>query len=179
MIDVDLEKLENCLRVPKEKLSIRGIDSVRMRVANLKEIFPDITEQAVKTSLRNAWEQAFGLKAAAVCAPADERIGELVRFYRSDAWTYGKKMAFDLCWKKKFRWGLVCLQFQIDRGRVGSVRVESDSLDTDWPDRVEGALSGKLFLRELLEAGLSALAENDPERAEIYEDLCGLVRENL
>lgn len=179
MIDVDLEKLENCLRVPKEKLSIRGIDSVRMRVANLKEISPDITEQAVKASLRKAWEQAFGLKAAAVCAPADERIGELVRFYRSDAWTYGKKMAFDLCWKKKFRWGLVCLQFQIDRGRVGSVRAESDSLDTDWPDRVEGALSGKLFLRELLEAGLSALAENDPERAEIYEDLCGLVRENL
>ena len=59
------------------------------------------------------------------------------------------------------------------------MRAESDSLDTDWPDRVEGALSGKLFLREPLEAGLSALAGNDPERAEIYEDLCGLVRENL
>ena len=179
MIDVDPGKLENCLRVPEEKLSMRGIDSVRMRVANLKEVSPDITVQAVRASLRNAWERAFDMKAAALRMPDEGRIGKLAQFYRSDAWTYGKKMAFDLCWKKKFRWGLVCLNFQIDHGRVASVQAESDSLDTIWPDRVERVLSGKLFLCGPLEAGLSALAGNDPERAEIYEDLCGLVRENL
>lgn len=179
MIDVNLENLEKCLHVPQKKLAMRGIDSVRMRVANLKEVSPEITEAFVRASLRKAAEKVIGCSAAAGVVPADVRVDELTRFYRSDEWTYGKKMAFDVRWKKRFAWGLVRLEFQIDRGIIMSVRAETDSLDTDWPDRLERTFVGKFFLAVVMEAELEKLKLRDPARKEIYEDLRGFVREML
>lgn len=179
MINVNLTRLEQCLCVPKEKLAMRGIDSVRMRVANLRELSPRISERNIRMSLRKAWEKAFSLTAEERKAPDEEETRNLTEFYRSRDWTYGRKMSFDAEWRKKFGWGMVCLCFQIDRGRIKSVRAETDSLDTGWPELVEQALCGSFFLDAPMEERIDALTGKDPGRSKLYDDLCGLIRENL
>ena len=51
LVDVDLEKMTNILNPNRQKLEIKGIDSVRQRVINLKEIDSEITIKKISDFL--------------------------------------------------------------------------------------------------------------------------------
>ena len=51
LVDADLEKLGKYLMPSKAKLQAKGVDSVRARVANLKEFSPELTVETMKNAL--------------------------------------------------------------------------------------------------------------------------------
>ncbi len=63
MVSVDLDRLSKYLTVSKEKLQLKGIDSVRARVENLSEFVPDLTISTLKEKLLEAFEELYVLKA--------------------------------------------------------------------------------------------------------------------
>ncbi len=62
MMNVNKEMLSKYLTVSKEKLQSKGVDSVKSRVTNLVDYIPDLTLEALKKALREAFEEAYGLK---------------------------------------------------------------------------------------------------------------------
>lgn len=48
------------LTVSKEKLQSKGVNSVKSRVVNIKELVPDITVDRMKEALREAFEEVYG-----------------------------------------------------------------------------------------------------------------------
>ena len=61
MVDVDREKMGRYLNPSKAKLSSKGVDSVRSRVVNLKELAPDTTIEMLSQELAEAFGQVYGL----------------------------------------------------------------------------------------------------------------------
>lgn len=61
MVDVDREKMGRYLNPSKAKLSSKGVDSVRSRVVNLKELAPDTTIELLSQKLAEAFGQVYGL----------------------------------------------------------------------------------------------------------------------
>lgn len=52
MLDVKLDEMSKYLTVSKEKLQSKGVNSVKSRVVNIKELVPDITVDRMKEALR-------------------------------------------------------------------------------------------------------------------------------
>ena len=61
MVDVDREKMGRYLNPSKAKLSSKGVDSVRSRVVNLKELASDTTIELLSQKLAEAFGQVYGL----------------------------------------------------------------------------------------------------------------------
>lgn len=92
MVCVDLDRLSRYLTVPEEKLRLKGIDSVRARVMNLKELIPELTAGILKENIREACEEMYGLRAKRMetqeLDPA--AIAEEQRKFASPSWIYAR-----------------------------------------------------------------------------------------
>lgn len=128
MFDVNLDDLMNALAVPGSKLSAAGIQSVRSRVANLKEYLPFNTieefKEALAASLFETPDQVGG------DALEPEQIAEIesiaTRQFRSWDWVYGHSPKTDFSCTKKFPCGTVTMKYSLRHGRFTEVAFEGD-----------------------------------------------------
>ena len=124
MFDVDLETLLNALSTPGSKLSAAGVQSVRSKVANLKEYLPYSTIQEFQAALHKALggETPESL-------PADQ-IAEIEQIasskFRSWDWRYGHSPKTDFRNTHKFSCGTVTANYSIKHGVLTEVAFEGD-----------------------------------------------------
>ncbi len=147
LMNVDMALLGRYLAPSKQKLEAKGVQSVRARVGNLKELAPDISIQALIPALNEAFIAEYG---PAESKPWEEvldvaQVQELAQKYRSWDWTYGKTPRFEITLENRFPWGGVELLLSLKNGSVQEARCYSDANDPDLAGRVEAALSGSLF----------------------------------
>ena len=172
LVDADMSKMSRYLNPSKAKLQSKGVDSVRSRVVNLKELCPAITVDTLKTALTPAFAQVYGLPVQRITdAELDtQRIEALVELNRSWDWNFGHKMPFTLEREGRFPWGGVQVQLHINEGCIRQVKIYSDAMDWDWVPDVEERLMGcrleRSALRERLECSSLPAAEA------IYQMLC-------
>ena len=140
MFDVNLEDLMNALAVPGSKLSAAGIQSVRSRVANLKEYLPFNTieefKNALAASLASMTSPSFaGLASSSFAGLTGESLSEAqiaeiesiaTRQFRSWDWVYGHSPKTDFSCTKKFPCGTVTMKYSLRHGRFTEVAFEGD-----------------------------------------------------
>lgn len=93
MVCVDLGSLSRYLTVSEEKLRLKGIDSVRARVMNLKELIPGLTVGILKEKMLEAFEDKYGLRAVRA-KPQELDPGEIEKErgrFASPDWIFGKR----------------------------------------------------------------------------------------
>lgn len=143
MVDADLEKLGRYLSPSKAKLQSKGVDSVRSRVVNLKELNPEITVASLKAALIHAFAFLYRPPERLILTKEDEElIDSLTEKYRSWDWTFGRKIPFTLSAEERFPWGSIRLELAADKGIITDVRVFSDAMDDTLPLRLEKILIG-------------------------------------
>lgn len=165
LVDADMEKLGRYLSPSKAKLEAKGVQSVRSRVINLREIAPDLTISALKQALVQAFSAVYALPVQALSAAAlDATEVEALRQRNSGwEWNYGKKLPFALSVEGRFDWGGVEIGLDVESGTIKAAKVYSDAMDETLPQRLEVALVG----RKLAQADLQHLPE----------DILGLLKE--
>lgn len=92
MVCVDLDRLSRYLTVSEEKLRLKGIDSVRTRVMNLKERVPGLTVGILKEKMLEAFEDRYGLGAIRT-EPRKldpKEIAAEQEWFASPEWIFGK-----------------------------------------------------------------------------------------
>ena len=107
MMNVNKEMLSKYLTVSKEKLQSKGVDSVKSRVTNLVDYIPDLTLEALKKALREAFEEVYGLTSNE-CKMEDldqEEIEMRTKHFSSWDWRFGRKIDFQYEISKRFSWG--------------------------------------------------------------------------
>ena len=161
LIDADMEKLSRYLNPSKAKLAAKGVDSVRSRVGNLRELNPAITVEAMKTALVEAFAEIYG---GAVENFAPECDPALVQRYRSWEWNFGAKLPFTAQWEDRLSFGCVRIEAKVENGVIESCKVWTDAMDWQLPERLEAALTGSRLDR-------AALLEKAPEFAELFEKM--------
>ena len=57
LVDVDMARMSRYLNPSKAKLEAKGVDSVRSRVVNLKELASEMTTDRLKEEMANAFQQ--------------------------------------------------------------------------------------------------------------------------
>ena len=134
MINVNISELSKYLTVSRQKLQSKGVESVKSRVANLREFNLEITVEKLKKKLFEAFEEVYGLKADIIKTEDLDRkdIEERTKKFESWKFIFGKKIDFEYEISNRFDWGEILLQFKVDAGIIEETGVFSDSLKTDF-----------------------------------------------
>ncbi len=171
LVDADLEKLSRYLAPSPAKLRAKGVDSVRSRVGNLRELEPTLTIPALKAALAAAFREVYALPYEPLdpAALEGEELRALTARNESWEWNYGQRLPFDFACEGRFVWGEARLELRVESGLVRSAKVYSDAMDWSLAPRLEAALTGCRFDRAELS---SRAAQAAPE---FGEDLRGLL----
>lgn len=173
LVDVDMEKLGRYLNPSKAKLQSKGVDSVRSRVVNLKQLKQELTIEELCNALQKAFASVYGaepeiLTDADLDLPAIEKLAERNRSWE---WNYGQKLPFSLEREERFPWGGLQLQLQVENGIIQALKAYSDAMDWALPEALEQALTGCRLEKQAL---LARLREVCPEEA---EEICRMITE--
>lgn len=173
MVDVDREKMGRYLNPSKAKLSSKGVDSVRSRVVNLKELSSDITVELLSQKLAEAFSQAYGLPYEEIDLTEKDRDAILPLFekYGSWKWRFGRELPFTFECGERFPWGGVQVQLMVEGGTVKEAEVYSDAMDWSIAEKLKEAFWGKSFS----EAALCLAAER--ACPDIAPDICRMIQE--
>lgn len=141
MFSVDLEQLVQALAVPGSKVSAAGVESVRSRVANLRDYVDMSMEQFTQklhTLLSNGDTLChFGRAQQAEKSP----LIDDTRF-RSWEWNYGKSPEASFSKTRKFPCGTVTVSYSIVHGCLHNVRFSGDFIGSADVSVLEKRLEG-------------------------------------
>lgn len=174
LVAADMEKLGRYLHPSRAKLKAKGVESVRGRVVNLRELNPAVTVDSLKKALKYAFSNVYGLPVEALpSARLDEAaIGQLTQRNRSWQWNYGQKLPFTFECEDRFSWGEVQVQLQIEHGIIQNAKLYSDCLEENMIPQWEMRLSGCRLERQSLGVALSREIRQE-------QDLLNLLLQNL
>lgn len=156
MYDVDLDTLARVLDVPGSKMAVKGIASVKSRVANLKDFLPrfrglDELLAALQEFLAGGdTALPFG---AERCA-AVQRLSD-AKFSTWD-WIYGQSREADLVRSGRLACGTVEARLCLDRGVLTAVAFDGDFLGALPAAQLAQRLAGVRFERAALRETLDA-----------------------
>ncbi len=151
LVDVNMSKLSKYLKVSESKIKSKGIDSVKARVINLKEINPLLTIEDLKTSLVRSFCKVYSVSPEEyVVDESTEEIKELYNKYSSWNFIYGESPEFDIEYENRFSFGNVQLCLKVNNGIITQCKVFTDALDTIFPTIIETALKGVPFQKEVI-----------------------------
>ena len=147
LVHADMQKLSQYLQVSKDKLALKGVDSVRSRVTNLSEHQPGMTIDMLKEKLLEAFEETYGCKAVFLRQEDlnQEALSEGRKKFSSWDWLYGRSMDFQYELSKRFAWGNAIWQFQVNGGIIKDLQLYSDSMEQDLVDRIPGYIIGSRY----------------------------------
>lgn len=174
LVAADMEKMSRYLSPSQAKMESKGVDSVRSRVVNLRELCPGLTIDAMADAMARAFEKVYGLTAQPLTeADLDVRAVEaLTQEFASPDWVYGRSAPMDFTCGEKFPWGELTLHLRVEEGSCREVRVYTDAMEADLAAILEPSLTGCGFsAQDLCRAIASAAAPR-----EVKDDLCALLR---
>ena len=187
MMDVDMNRMEQVLTVSGAKLRSRGVASVRARVVNLKEYCPGIHRDQLTRVLLESFEEVYGLPAEPLRRePEETEIRREAVFLASDEWLLGQRIPFTAAMEKRFPWGGVRLELNVNRGRVTEAVCWSDAMEERMIRQAAGVLKdcpydGSRMAERVRKAAESKTGtmEEIAFRCSMAEDLASLILESV
>ncbi len=177
LINVDMERLSRYLNVSKEKLSSKGVSSVKSRVVNLSEYKKDLTIDRMRRELITAFGQVY--QANPIEMKDEEIDKDVIKAfsdkYSSDDYKYGKKMEMTYSLGKRFPWGGVDIDLIAEAGKIKECMVYSDSMDIWLAQQIPGYLMGCPFHSKEMVKALLGLKVEDEAQLTMLEDIMELI----
>lgn len=144
LVDTDKDLIARYLSVSKEKLRLKGVDSVKSRVTNLKDLNGDISVDNMKTSLIEAFSEKYGIvpEFLSVEQFPEREIEERTEKFSSRQWIYGKKIFCNRRKKERFDWGDVEILLYVEDDMISRAHIFSDAMDQDYILKIAEAMTG-------------------------------------
>lgn len=166
LIAVDTAKMTKYLNVKADKLSGKGVSSVRARVVNLSEIIDSITVDKVTDALIGVVYANYPFATVLGADEIDKKaVEQYKKKYSDNNYLFGRDVALSSNKYRRFGWGYADVHFTVDAGVIKDIIVYSDALDTGTIEGAENSLRGVSVL--------NAPAFDN----EIAADLYGLINE--
>lgn len=179
LVDVDKEAMNRYLHPQKEKLQSKGIQSVKSRVVNLRDLIPELTIESLKAALIEAFEGAYGFPSSAIRKEKMDwdQIHTLEKEFASLEWRFGRNVPFT--WEKEghFSWGHVQLRLDIAGDKIKEAVVYSDAMDGPFMEEISNRLKGSDFRSASLQKVLRLWPEDNEEQIVIWKDIGQMMME--
>lgn len=147
MVDVDKEKLGKYLNVSLAKLQSKGVKSVKARVVNLRELREDLTIDMLSDELGKAFGRVYSCEPSEI-SPDEIDWAEVTRLqerYASWEWTKGRKIPFAVRIEKRFSWGNIDVQMNVDGGIIQDAICYSDAMNENIGEEIAAKLIGMKY----------------------------------
>ena len=159
MYDVDIEKLTKALTPPTEKLLVKGITSVKSRVANLKDYLPNITNIG---AFSNALEQHLSRQYQdSEYLLTEKQLEEIHTIstskFATPDWIYGRAPESTFTYARRLPCGNVEVYLSIKKGHIENCRIDGDFIGSSPITAVEELLKGSFYERVALQQRLSGI----------------------
>lgn len=138
LVDVKMEDLAKYLNVSKAKMQSKGVDSVRKRVANLKQFNPNLTIPMLIDTLKVSFEQVYNTKLHERIMDTN-KYQERIEKYRSNEWRLNPIEAFQAQVETKFPWGEIQAFFNVHGGNIIETKIYSDAMNPDFIEQLSKA----------------------------------------
>ena len=158
MLDSDLEKVVDALKVREAKFKSKSVKSVRSRVTTINDNAPvKISMDEFKSALK---EHILGDETVEPYQLTEEDLREINRLreekYATWDWNYGRASRFEVTMEEKFDAGLVTVHMTAKDGRIIDIRFFGDFFGNGEIEDLEKALQG-VILDNRLEDKLAEL----------------------
>ncbi|MFL0247365.1 lipoate--protein ligase [Candidatus Clostridium stratigraminis] len=176
LVDVDFNKLNRYLTVSPLKLMSKGIESVKARVINLKEISTEITIENLKEALISSFNELNNAKCKRIIL--DENAVDVAYYFKkygSWDWNYSESPDFTITLESKFHWGLIEINIEFSDGLIKNCRFYTDALLLEDFQRLEKKLQNEQFKKGNILKAIEECINN----TEIKKDLWCLVNSKL
>lgn len=166
LIGADKQEMSRYLNVSREKLQSKGVESVRSRVANLRQYEPSLTVERMQEALLTAFGEVYGGVPERIVPEMlpEEELNEGEKRFASWEWLYGRKLPFNFEVSRRFAWGEVLVRLEISEGIIRNAAIWTDALDTELPRQAERALEGCRYRKQEIGRALAGLAQEDGQR---------------
>jgi len=178
LIDVDMGVLANYLNVPAEKMTAKGVASVKSRVINLRELVPTLSIEDMKSALARAFVAEYGGSGEEYSLGEFTDTAEFTALYaKYSSWDFrlGKSPDFDITYETRFPWGGIEIGLTVSGGVVEGARIYSDAMEAELIEPMADSLLGTSFARACLAERLLLLSKghSSPLIAEVAAWLQG------
>lgn len=116
LYDVNKDDLIRSLIVDEGKLQSKGIQSIKSRIMNLKELFTDPDDQ--DSFFEKFRKHVKNNSNSCITLPENEKITELKEMFESKEWIYSQNPAYTFSNKFKFESGTVNLYLLMDSNNI-------------------------------------------------------------
>lgn len=173
LVDVDMGNMSRYLCPSAAKLQAKGVQSVRSRVVNLRELKPDLTIAEMARRMEEAFSQVYGLEAEHLDEGGFDLgyIDALTERNGSWEWLHGQNLQCTMAFGERFTWGEIDLQILAAEGLVQQAAVYTDAMDWQLAPELERALSGSRMQLGALQDRVRASALD----GQVKDDLCALL----
>lgn len=181
LLNVDTENMSKYLNVSKEKLQSKGVESVKSRVINLIELYPDLSVSLMKDKLREAFSIIYegDVSNLDLSRVNTMELVKLEQKFSSWKWKYGKKIKFQFEMQERFAWGDIEIQFCVNSGKIIDLNVFSDAMEERWILEVPKALIGCIYSETAILETLDSIPQQNPLNIQMCEDVKNLIRKKL
>lgn len=147
LYDVDIENMVQALNVDPDKITSRGVKSVRSRVTNIKEHLKDSSDifdfwDALQFYLSNKGQDKEIILSEDEIAKIEF---EAINRFGTWDWIYGESPEFNLSNSKRFAGGKLEVMMDVDNGHIRSVRFAGDFLGLKDVEVIEERLKNVRF----------------------------------
>ncbi len=179
LVNVDIQMLSKYLNVSLAKLESKGVESVKSRVINLKELVPELDIKTMKRELIRAFGEVYGstptqMGSADIDHAEVKRLSE--RFSAWD-WIFGKKLPFNYSLEKRFDWGNADIHLNIVSGQINTCVIYSDAMDILLLEQIPISLKDCKFTSADMKIALEELQGKDSILDKMLNDILNMLLE--
>ena len=155
LFSANMSKLEGALNPNKEKLSTKGIKSVKSRVGNITDLYEVTPEKFTESFLKR-----FDGNTVCISESEEKAIQKLAdEKYMTWEWNFGKSGRFETKKEKRFPFGTVEILLSSDKGRIGNIRINGDFFGIKPISEIENKLIGVQLNMDSLISSLDDVGE--------------------
>ncbi|PMB83733.1 lipoate--protein ligase [Dolosicoccus paucivorans] len=169
LIDVDYDTLGQVLTPDNQKITSKGIDSIRKRVRGIREFlapeYQDLTHQEIVDLITCRILGVDHLEEAPVYQLSKDDWAVIDQAcedkYQNWQWNYGQDPVYEQVKHRKFSGGLVEIHLNVDKGRIRHIKIYGDFFGSEDIKDVETLLTGQRLKEEDLAKALHSIQLNE------------------
>ncbi|QVK20704.1 lipoate--protein ligase [Mycoplasmatota bacterium] len=176
LVNVALEKLVNYLTPAKVKVTSKGIESIRSRVTNLKELNEEVTIGSLKKKLIESFNRLYNDELSLEVQVLDDfkLIKDYARKYNTWEWNMKESPKCNINTTQKFDWGTFDIDLDIDDGLISSCFINTDSIIMENFELLEERFIGSKAKIKVLHQSIDSTIENEMIREDIKFSLLSI-----
>lgn len=145
MLEVDQEKMQKYLNVSLLKLNSKNVSSVKSRVINLIYLDESLTVEKIVRALYTSFSKEFKHDFVILDESDfdEELLSSLEEKYSSHDWKHLNEKSYPNNVEKRFDWGTVRIEYDLDYGIIKDFVIYTDALNTLDIEVIPNKIIGK------------------------------------